>query len=56
MIRPLVILAAAILAALILRYWLGIEAKDLLWEVCDPPPPQAEIPWPTHKPCPEAGR
>lgn len=47
---------AALLAALALHYWLGIGVHELLWDVCDPPPPQAEIPWPTHKPCPEAGR
>ncbi|MCS6287736.1 MAG: hypothetical protein H8K10_02020 [Nitrospira sp.] len=56
MIRPLLIVAAAILAAVILHAWLGIEATDLLWDTCDPPPPQVEIPWPTHKPCPEAMR
>jgi len=56
MIRPAWIILAALLAALLMHYWLGIGVHELLWDVCDPPPPQAEIPWPTHKPCPEAGR
>lgn len=56
MMRPAWIILAALLAALVMHYWLGIGAKDLLWDTCNPPPPQPEIPWPTHTPCTEQAR
>lgn len=56
MMRPAWIILAALLAALVMHYWLGIGANDLLWDACNPPPPQPERPWPTHKPCPEVPR
>lgn len=47
---------AALLMVLLLRYGMGYQWGDFLWDVCNPPPPQAEIPWPTGKPCKEVPR
>ena len=56
MIRPAWIILAALLMALVLHYWLGIGAKDLLWDTCTPASPTPERPWPDMSRCAQGGR
>lgn len=42
---------AALVAVLILHYWLGLGAESLLWDTCLPEAPRPERPWPDFSRC-----